>query len=182
MASLPSFVDLMASLGFEQECQSPSSSRSTSPPSLRDTTTHKQGNCRYSPYSSVLPHKRRESLSSSPTSGSESSDSRCRRRSRQSLDMDKVDSTQLITFNPADSTLDLAANAPISIYVRKRNSGGSLTSSTCSREWNCDAGILLPRIPVMPPLLPDKSWGSATVDSTSSRPRHRTGLRLSMPF
>ncbi|KAM6495731.1 hypothetical protein JOM56_008437 [Amanita muscaria] len=214
MTALPSFVDLMSSLGLEQEphppLSLPKSPRSppstppdspisdrhpTSPRSRRDATQNKQGSRRFSPYSPAL---RRGNLSSKSTPEPEQRDQKHRRQSKELLEPESDPSCGL-TADSSDTSSDLNVDAPISIYVRKRRSGGCLTSLTY-REWNSDTGILLPCIPVMPPLLLDELYtafdgenspadgASAELDGyqdgdlASNRPRQRTGLRLSMPY
>ncbi|KAK2466348.1 hypothetical protein APHAL10511_001990 [Amanita phalloides] len=122
MTSLPSFVDLMASLGLEQKehpTSKPSSLLYSAPPTLSMTRSHSAPSRhptiqkqRYSPYFSAAAPKRRGSLSSA-TLGPEQT---LRRHDRcQSVGVGKQNSVYQAT-NFIDSTSDAGANAPISTY------------------------------------------------------------------
>ncbi|KAF8351297.1 hypothetical protein F5887DRAFT_936810, partial [Amanita rubescens] len=161
MTSLPSFVDLMASLGLEQQNEYIASKSSTSPhhtPPLspfvarthsvpfRNLTIQRQ---RYSPYSPTTLPMRRGSLSTTPTPEPDQAVSKHR-----SLPINK--SHHSINF--IDSTSEADANAPISRYVRRKRSSSSLTSSTLPRKSKNNGGdVRLPCIPPLPSLLPSNS-------------------------
>ncbi|KAJ7068109.1 hypothetical protein C8F01DRAFT_591093 [Mycena amicta] len=175
--TLPSFVELMASLGLDpaQE-RSPSSSPSSSPrvpsvtppspsksrsnPSLRDAAASRNRLARYSPYSPQL-SERRGSLSSLSSSSSDyerptvraystsphpPSSPRARRRHGNNL-----------TVNVFGSSTNLAANTPISSYVRRKTPGASPTSPSFPREpqdYSPSASPMPFSIPTLPPLFP----------------------------
>ncbi|KAF8623433.1 hypothetical protein AX15_006375 [Amanita polypyramis BW_CC] len=180
MASLPSFVDLMASLGLGQK-ERPSS-KSTSSPHLtqhlisplaarchpdtfpRNPTVHKQRMRRFSPYSLVDPLKRHGSFPSTPTP--EPKQHRC-----HSPDKGRRNLAHPINF--FDPMADLDANAPISIYVRRKTSGGSNQSSTTSHESDDGLDTQVPCIPILPSLLPNDSCitNSATPATSSASNR-----------
>ncbi|KAF8205134.1 hypothetical protein BJ912DRAFT_1074295 [Pholiota molesta] len=197
MASLPSFVELMASLGLEQTKAAPVVERSPSPapsscpgspcstenrdlPPLRSTSspslslkdaTNTKHRARYSPYSAAVPlTKRRDSLSSVSSSDFDSSplsatfflpsrptSSRPRRyRNKPSV-------------NTYGSSSDLAADTPISTYVRRKTPGTSPTSPSFSRDsgYESSSPDQMPfSIPSLPMLLPH----SASSDSFPHTP------------
>nr|GAT53982.1 predicted protein [Mycena chlorophos] len=171
--TLPSFVELMATLGLDQtQDRSPASSPSSSPrvlsvappspsksrssPSLRDAAAGRNRLARYSPYSPQL-SERRGSVSSSSSSDYERpmtraystsphppSSPRARRRHGNKL-----------TVNVFGSNTDLAM--PISSYVRRKTPGASPTSPTFPREPqdSSPSGSPMPfSIPTLPALFP----------------------------
>ncbi|KAF9469064.1 hypothetical protein BDZ94DRAFT_1245278 [Collybia nuda] len=183
MTTLPSFVELMASLGLEASTKildqmpstrsSPSSSprpaiitaplysRSKSTQSLRDASTTRQRVARYTPYSPVLSSARRGSLSSLSSTSSEIDRSPLRacstsprttsspRLSRRSLNK--------LSVNIYGSVSDLAANTPISTYVRRKTPGASPTSPTFpheGRNYTRSESPMPVAVPTLPALLP----------------------------
>jgi len=154
MTTLPSFVELMSSLGLDQRTPpppagSPHSSSPPSPsvppsltesrssPSLRDTGLSRNRLARYSPYSPVFLSRRRGSLSSLSSSSSDYERPSPRAYStspRPSSPLLRRRANRNLTVNVYGSTTDLSANTPISIYVRRKTPGASPTSSTFSRE------------------------------------------------
>ncbi|KAF5370120.1 hypothetical protein D9758_001223 [Tetrapyrgos nigripes] len=228
MATLPSFVELMASLGIDpskripdqpapsSSLSSPSSSpkllsvpcprpaKSRSSPSLRDQAS-RRGTTRYSPYAPITSERRRGSFSSiSSSDASDRADSasprplsspRLRRRADNKL-----------TVNVFGSSTDLAANTPISSYVRRKTPVASPTSPTFPREVIEES----PRpfvLPTLPPFLPQSSGSdsfpvtpNSDIDGPSTgrispdvvsdpaeagilsrRSRIHTGIRISTP-
>ncbi|PFH52879.1 hypothetical protein AMATHDRAFT_1917 [Amanita thiersii Skay4041] len=176
MTTLPSFVELMASLGLEQNnrtstpsiSSTPSSPRTTSlfpssparcssSLSLRDCTLHKTRNSRYSPYMSALSHSRRGSLSSSSSSSSESELTTLTNHHTRPISLlhRRKSPNSNLTVDTFGSTTDLAASTPISVYVRRKTPGASPTSPT-SRDYTQDVEsfITVPvSIPSLPPFL-----------------------------
>ncbi|KAL0949620.1 hypothetical protein HGRIS_009665 [Hohenbuehelia grisea] len=174
--TLPSFVELMASLGINNTApaaqQTPSSSPRASPrpkssnggsPALagsspRDSSSSRARNARYSPYSPIS--SRRSSLSSS-SSISENGSLRSSSRSPSVTSSPRLRkrSNQNLTINVYGSAADLSANTPISIFVRRKTPGTSPTSPTFPRDSCCNAealpDYLAPlSLPTLPPLLP----------------------------
>ncbi|EKM80215.1 hypothetical protein AGABI1DRAFT_127895 [Agaricus bisporus var. burnettii JB137-S8] len=171
MTSLPSFIELMESLGLEHRHSpspelspspspeySPSSSphimapsRARSSPSLKDLSPRRQTS-RYSPYSSS---SRRGSTSSS-------SDFECSKRQLPSPLVSSLRdrrSRNQLTVNVYGSTSDLPAYAPISSYVRRKTPGASPTSPTFPRHVGYESvDITLPMVPSFP--------NSASTDSS----------------
>ncbi|KAF5333500.1 hypothetical protein D9611_002326 [Ephemerocybe angulata] len=180
---LPSFVELMASLGLEQKpaaavdpteptLSPPSSPKIPSPvkakssPSLREVAS-RQRTTRFSPYTSGNTSTRRGSVSStssyssssrgnSPiqeTFGPQSTAPRAR-RSRNAL-----------CLNIYGSTSDLMpANMPISTYVRRKTPATTPTSPTFPQDTGSDATSDIPMtltIPVLPTLLPNSASSEA---------------------
>ncbi|KAF9483998.1 hypothetical protein BDN70DRAFT_928790 [Pholiota conissans] len=212
MASLPSFVELMASLGLEQSSAAPAVERSPSPTpistpgspcstenhlelppmrsssspslSLKEATKHRVS--RYSPYSAAVSFtKRRDSLSSvSSSSDFESSPlsatfflpnrpttSRPRRyRNKPSV-------------HAYGSSSDLAADTPISTYVRRKTPGTSPTSPTFSRDsgYESSSPEQMPfTIPTLPVLFPH-SASSESFPYTPSSDLDMSDSRSSSP-
>jgi hypothetical protein len=65
-----------------------------------------------------------------------------------------------LTVNVYGSTTDLAANTPISTYVRRKTPGTSPTSPTFSRDagYQSSAGSPMPfTLPTLPPLFPQSA-------------------------
>ncbi|KAF7301423.1 hypothetical protein MIND_00707600 [Mycena indigotica] len=224
--TLPSFVELMASLGLDQaQDRSPSSSPSSSPratppspsksrsnPSLRDSAASRNRLARYNPYSPKLSERRGSlsSLSSSSSSDYERpivraystsphppSSPRARRRHGNKL-----------TVNVFGSNSDLAANTPISSYVRRKTPGASPTSPTFPREaldYSPSSSPMPFSIPTLPTLFPRSASSesfpltpNSDISSTNNSPNpvtkplpdeerlyfHRTyhtGVRISSP-
>ncbi|TFK29302.1 hypothetical protein FA15DRAFT_610416 [Coprinopsis marcescibilis] len=202
--SLPSFVELMASLGLEQkptvddkpqspdpqsspkldaDRTAPSPVKAKSSPSLRDIAT-RQKTSRYSPYSPVLPTRRRGSLSSvsssssgdaSPTNEAFVTRPRSPRTRRH---------RNPLCLNIYGSTSDLPANMPISTYVRRKTPATTPTSPTFPRETGGDSTSDIPMpltIPVLPSALLPNSASSESFpltpnDFDASFPEHTTPL------
>ncbi|KAJ6539175.1 hypothetical protein B0H19DRAFT_961310 [Mycena capillaripes] len=163
MTTLPSFVELMSSLGLDQTAPAPERSTSSSPrsspsssprmpsvtppsptksrssPSLRDAGASRNRLARYSPYSPVF-----VSLAYS-TSPHPPSSPRSRKRHGNNL-----------TVNVYGSNSDLSANTPISTYVRRKTPGASPTSPTFPREaLDSPSSSPMPfSIPTLPSLFP----------------------------
>ncbi|KAF7331943.1 hypothetical protein MKEN_00074600 [Mycena kentingensis (nom. inval.)] len=228
--TLPSFEALMASLGLDQAQEQhasssprssspsspsiapPSPSKSRSSPSLRDAAASRNRLARFSPYSPQF-NQRRGSLSSLSSSSSSDyerptvraystsphppSSPRARKRHGNNL-----------TVHVFGSNTDLAANTPISSYVRRKTPGASPTSPSFPRD-NLDyspSGSPMPfLIPTLPSLLPHSSSSDSfpitpnsdieLSPSARSSPNptskalpdderiylHRTGVRISSP-
>ncbi|KAJ7638657.1 hypothetical protein FB45DRAFT_407915 [Roridomyces roridus] len=184
MTTLPSFVELMASLGLNQTVpeqstlSSPRSSPSSSPrmpsvtppsptksrstPSLRDAAATRNRLARYSPYSPVFQSSsRRGSLSSVSSSSSDYERPTVRAYSTSphppsSPRARKRHGNNNLTVNVYGSNSDLSANTPISTYVRRKTPGASPTSPTFSREaLDSPSASPMPfSIPTLPSLLP----------------------------
>ncbi|KIM45988.1 hypothetical protein M413DRAFT_23782 [Hebeloma cylindrosporum] len=182
MASLPSFVELMASLGLEQAAPAPVVERSPSPappsspgsprtgspnlparssssPSLRDMATRPRIS-RFSPYSHPASFTRRRGSLSSVSSSSDFESSPLSATffipARPTSSRPRRYRNKL-TINTYGSSSDLNANTPISTYVRRKTPGTSPTSPT----FNPDSGYesseptAMPfSIPSLPVLLP----------------------------
>ncbi|KAF8916853.1 hypothetical protein CPB85DRAFT_256037 [Mucidula mucida] len=175
MTTLPSFVELMSTLGVDTNTRpqddaasSPRSSRSASPhlsyspissptrskssQSLREPT-HRV-TARYSPYSPPMLSSRRGSLSSVSTCSSPLSSPDMERRSlpdspRHTSPPRRRRKDNKLTVNVFGSATDLAANTPISIYVRRKTPGASPTSAAFN-----DSRGASPAISPMPFTLP----------------------------
>ncbi|KAL0070915.1 hypothetical protein AAF712_002136 [Marasmius tenuissimus] len=208
MTTLPSFVELVATLGLDSakgssqdasSCSSASQSspsspradklgipatsptRSRSSPSLRDCAARSR-TARYSPYSPTL------STSSSPRP---SPSPRMRRKAQSNK----------LSINIFGSSTDLAANTPISSYVRRKTPMTSPTSPTFSRSRSNPPSypMTLPKLPTfLPrsassdsfPLTPESEVEGFTVGpAISTKPslsedairssRYQTGIRIS---
>ncbi|PPQ74909.1 hypothetical protein CVT26_011404 [Gymnopilus dilepis] len=173
MASLPSFVELMASLGLEQSTTAPArenssspqppsspgsphlgstslaSSRSNSSPSLRDMAARHRVS-RFSPYSPVTFH-----IPPRPAP------SRLRRYRNK------------LTVHTYDSSSDFNANTPISTYVRRRTPGTSPTSPTFNlSDSGYESSAPTPpmpfSIPSLPMLLPHSASSESFPDTPAS--------------
>ncbi|KAF9498516.1 hypothetical protein BDN71DRAFT_1503949 [Pleurotus eryngii] len=177
--TLPSFVELMASLGLDQPTSardtrlSPSTSPRASPPlsisrdasppiprssssaSLKDIASSRSRSARYTPYSPKLLSARRGSVSSisSSSSASDTSSTSTSSSPRMTTSQFRKRSHQL-TINVCESTNDLSANTPISSYVRRKTPGTSPTSTSFPREDlpPCLTPLSLPTLPPLPPL------------------------------
>ncbi|KAF9569487.1 hypothetical protein CPC08DRAFT_718304 [Agrocybe pediades] len=203
MASLPSFIELMASLGLEQGTpsstvvkQSSSSStaspqppslpgspragsinapsRSSSSPSIRETTARHHAS-RFSPYSPAVSLTRRRGSLSSVSSSSDfdspvsatfyvpSLPTATRpRRYRNKL-----------SVNTYGSSSDLNADTPISTYVRRKTPGTSPTSPTFNNPADSGYESSSPppmpfSIPSLPVLLPHSASSESFPDTLSS--------------
>ncbi|KAJ7499089.1 hypothetical protein FB451DRAFT_25322 [Mycena latifolia] len=184
MTTLPSFVELMSSLGLETTTApehptsaSPRSSPSSSPrmpsvtppsptksrssPSLRDPGAPRNRLARYSPYSPVFQlSSRRGSLSSLSSSSSDYERPTVRAYSTSphppSSPRARKRHGNNLTVNVYGSNSDLSANTPISTYVRRKTPGASPTSPTFPRETQ-DSPSTSPMpfsIPTLPSLFP----------------------------
>ncbi|CAK5275723.1 unnamed protein product [Mycena citricolor] len=179
--TLPSFVELMSSLGLEQTAAShslssphsspsmpnitpPSPDRSrSSPPPPRDYGISQNRRARYSPYSPVFPASRRRGSSSS----SSSSEHERRPGSTSPHPPSSPRSRRLrgtLTVNVYDSNCDLPANTPISTYVRRKTPGASPTSPTFSRATS-SSPVAASTGPLTLPTLPSFFPHSASVES-----------------
>lgn len=186
MTTLPSFVELMTTLGIDtkdsQSSQPTSSSssqpssprterlslpassptRSRSSPSLRDQATRSRI-ARYTPYSPTLNPSsrstRRGSVSSVSSSSSEMSQRAGSPRPSSSPRFRRRKSTSnRLTINVFGSSTDLAANTPISSYVRRKTPVTSPTSPTFSRESSEPPSYPMPfTLPTLPTFLPQSS-------------------------
>ncbi|KIY49525.1 hypothetical protein FISHEDRAFT_72844 [Fistulina hepatica ATCC 64428] len=191
---LPSFIELMASLGLDavqptKSCMKPSScspcstparsprlsptrghsARSKSITSARELTALRNRAARYAPYSP--PHStvnsRRGSISSVTSSSSQESETRAPLRVRRNA-------AGRLTVNVYDSTPDLSATAPISTYVRRKTPGASPTSPAFARREPSVSPVTL-TIPKLPPLFisshnlsSESSYPSSPEDSAST--------------
>ncbi|TFK43349.1 hypothetical protein BDQ12DRAFT_674822 [Crucibulum laeve] len=206
MTTLPSFVELMASLGLEQKPQvdkqspSPSPSPSVSPrlvnggapssptrskssPSLRDLSVSRNRVARYSPYSPAVSFTRRGSLSSvSSSSSSEYDRSPTHHKFSSSpppLSLRARRSGNKLSINVYGSNGDLPANMPISSYVRRKTPGASPTSPTFPREHRPESPATPPLplgVPILPTLLPN----SANSDCFPITPSSDIGMSCSV--
>ncbi|KAJ7095214.1 hypothetical protein B0H15DRAFT_97675 [Mycena belliarum] len=197
MTTLPSFVELMASLGLDTVDRSPSprSSPASSPrvpsvtppsptksrssPSLRDTPASRNRLARYSPYSPVFQlSSRRGSLSSNSSNSSDYERPTVRAYSTSphppsSPRSRKRHGNNNLSVNVYGSNSDLSANTPISTYVRRKTPGASPTSPTFPREaYDSPSSSPMPfSIPTLPPLFPR----SASSDSFPLTPNSDSG-------
>ncbi|KAK7061589.1 hypothetical protein R3P38DRAFT_662922 [Favolaschia claudopus] len=195
MTTLPSFVELMESLGLDQSSpvparaasSSPRSSPSSSPrmpsitppspvksrssPSLRDAGASRNRLARFSPYSPVFPSSsRRGSLSSvSSTSSSDYERPTIRAYSTSphppSSPRSRKRHGNKLTVNVYGSTGDLAANTPISSYVRRKTPGASPLASPTSPIFPRDESPSSSPMPFTIPTLPALFPRSASSDS-----------------
>ncbi|KAJ7179294.1 hypothetical protein C8R46DRAFT_1073281 [Mycena filopes] len=193
MTTLPSFVELMSSLGLDQSAapaqehessSSPRSSPSSSPrmpsvtppsptksrssPSLRDAGASRNRLARYSPYSPGFQlSSRRGSLSSVSSSSSDYERPTVRAYSTSphppSSPRTRKRHGNNLTVNVYGSSSDLSANTPISTYVRRKTPGASPTSPTFPREAQ-DSPSSSP-MPFSIPTLPSLFPRSASSDS-----------------
>ncbi|KAF8165153.1 hypothetical protein B0H34DRAFT_793578 [Crassisporium funariophilum] len=196
MAALPSFVELMASLGLEQATPAPVPEQSPSPPSspgspragcitaparassspsLREVATRHHVS-RYSPYSPAVSFtRRRGSLSSvssssdfelSPLSATFSIPSRPPPSSRSRKSRNKL------CINIYGSSSDLAADTPISTYARRKTPGTSPTSPTFIRDdsgYESSSPTPMPfSIPSLPMLLPNSGSSESFPNTPTS--------------
>ncbi|KAH6915250.1 hypothetical protein BKA70DRAFT_571325 [Coprinopsis sp. MPI-PUGE-AT-0042] len=184
--TLPSFVELMASLGLEQKPTAPDTITVSepSPPaspkleseqldsrqranSLRDMSRQKSP--RYSPYSSAFPTGRRGSLSSvSSSSSGELSPAQESFGHRSRSPRNRRHRNQLCLNLYGDSSYDLQANMPISTYVRRKSPNASPTSPTFFRDSDPETNSI-PQpltIPVLPSALLPSSASSESFPLT----------------
>ncbi|KAG7097147.1 hypothetical protein E1B28_004525 [Marasmius oreades] len=226
MTTLPSFVELMTTLGIDNMSSEPTPSssssqppsprtgrltlpassptRSRSSPALRDQASRSR-TARYTPYSpTVSSSTRRGSVSSVSSSSSEMSQRAGSPRASSSARFRRRSTSNRLTINVFGSSTDLAANTPISSYVRRKTPVTSPTSPTFSRE-SSDPPMPF-TLPTLPPFLPQSSGSDSfpkTPDSESmefsvpptspsspeanvkvpsedpSSPRFHTGIRIS---
>lgn len=196
MNSLPSFVELMASLGLERSASALQAPRSTTPsprlenvhpssptrsrssPSLRESASRHRVT-RYSPYSPSITSNRRGSISSisssssddlSPSSNTFPTSTLSSLRARRSRNK--------LFISVYGSTSDLPADTPISTYVRRKNPGLSPTSPTFSSS---DPHFTPPMLPLTLPILPTLLPNSASSDSCPVTPTSDCELPLSGP-
>jgi hypothetical protein len=194
--TLPSFVELMETLGIDPVTRipeqsssrsSPSSpqllalptlspSRSRSSPSLRDPSMSRSKGARYSPYApTVVPASRRGSVSSSSSSSPELERTSLRAYSASP----RLSSPRLrrridnkLTVNVFGSSSDLSANTPISSFVRRKTPGVSPTSPTFLAESPTASPSTMPfSLPTLPPFFPQ----SASSDSFPVTPNSDIG-------
>lgn len=177
--ALPSFVELMASLGLEQKTTTPDSTepapssppqepkerslpspvKAKSSPSLREAASRQRG-ARFSPYSSANSSSNRRGSVSSTSSYSSSS-------SRGSSPVQETTAGSRarrprnpLCLNIYGSSTDLPANMPISTYVRRKTPATTPTSPTFPQESGSDPAADIPKtltIPVLPSLLPNSA-------------------------
>ncbi|KAJ7047541.1 hypothetical protein C8F04DRAFT_11989 [Mycena alexandri] len=192
MTTLPSFVELMSSLGLDQTAPAPENSTSSSPrsspsssprmpsvtppsptksrssPSLRDAGASRNRLARYSPYSPVFQSSRRGSLSSVSSSSSDYERPTVRAYSTSphppSSPRSRKRHGNNLTVNVYGSSSDLSANTPISTYVRRKTPGASPTSPTFPREAQDYSPSSSP-MPFSIPTLPSLFPRSASSDS-----------------
>ncbi|KAJ7276238.1 hypothetical protein B0H12DRAFT_1227410 [Mycena haematopus] len=164
MTTLPSFVELMSSLGLDQTAPAPERSTSSSPrsspsssprmpsvippsptksrssPSLRDAGASRNRLARYSPYSPVFPLSSRRGSLSSVSSNSSSEYDRPTARAYStsprppSSPRARKRHGNNLTVNVYGSSGDLSATTPISTYVRRKTPGASPTSPIFPRD------------------------------------------------
>ncbi|KAJ7368147.1 hypothetical protein DFH08DRAFT_830518 [Mycena albidolilacea] len=182
MTTLPSFVELMESLGLDapqhDTSSSPRSSPSSSPrmpsvtppsptksrssPSLRDPGASRNRLARYSPYSPVFQLSSRRGSLSSVSSNSSSDYERPTRAYSTSPHPPSSPRARKrhgnnLTVNVYGSSGDLSANTPISTYVRRKTPGASPTSPIFPRdalEESPSASPMPFTIPTLPSLFP----------------------------
>ncbi|KAF8076207.1 hypothetical protein FPV67DRAFT_403045 [Lyophyllum atratum] len=230
MTSLPSFVELMASLGLDQTINTPDQmpksslsspsasprlmgaamplhSRSKSTQSLRESTRSKVARYSpYSPYSPVFSASRRGSLSSVSSCSLERDCSPLRAisSSPRAASAPRLSrrSANKLSVNVYGSVSDLAANTPISSYVRRKTPGTSPTSPTFPQESRDSPPPMPVTVPTLPafwpnsansdsfPITPndsesisfDKDYSFGYATKTHSRRHHRhVGIRISTP-
>ncbi|EAU84260.2 hypothetical protein CC1G_01256 [Coprinopsis cinerea okayama7 len=187
--SLPSFVELMASLGLEQKQsvdndstpspplspkldsdRTPSSPvKAKSSPSLRDMAS-RQKTTRYSPYSPTQPTRRRGSLSSvSSASSGDLSPTRETFIARPRSPRSRRHRNPLGLHLYGGSESDLQANMPISTYVRRKTPATTPTSPSFPRDSGSDPASDIPMpltIPVLPSALLPNSANSESFPLT----------------
>jgi len=192
MASLPSFVELMASLGLDSKATStpqseqlPSSpalpdsprmrlvkspARASSNPSLRETATRQYAS-RYSPYSPAFTSHRRRGSQSSISSSSDFESSPLSPSfpspTRPTLSRSRRYRNKL-TINTYGSSSDINGETPISTYVRRKSPNHSPTSP----NFNPDSGYesSSPPMPFSIPSLPMLLPHSASSESFPNTP------------
>lgn len=185
MTTLPSFVELISTLGVDSASKAldhPTSSprsRSASPhllyspTSSRDRSARHTSQARYSPYSPTL-SSRRGSVSSSSTSTSSSSPDLERRVLPNHPGSPRIRKRKdnKLTVNVFGSSTDLSATTPISIYVRRKTPGASpITSIFLPDSRDTSPHLLtLPTLPSLFPLSPNSDHFPITPDSDEKRP------------
>lgn len=168
MTTLPSFVELMGSLGLDHVVvaqdysthSSPAPSlrlgkprhiRSKSTQCLRETNISRQRVVRYSPYSPALSVTRRGSLSSSSSPELDWASLRA-----SSTSPHPKSSPRLSRRSYEQSSIDVygsaSANTPISSYVRRKTPGTSPTSPTFPRESPYDSDTASRNVVTVPTL------------------------------
>ncbi|KAJ7937220.1 hypothetical protein B0H13DRAFT_1588990 [Mycena leptocephala] len=206
--TLPSFVELMSSLGLDQTAPAPERSTSSSPrsspsssprmpsvtppsptksrssPSLRDAGASRNRLARYSPYSPVFQlSSRRGSLSSVSSSSSD-----YERPTAYSTSPHPPSSPRArkrhgnnLTVNVYGSNSDLSANTPISTYVRRKTPGASPTSPTFPREvMDSPSASPMPfSIPTLPSLFPRSASSESFPLTPNSDVEHPSSERNS---
>ncbi|KAJ7591232.1 hypothetical protein C8J56DRAFT_1047443 [Mycena floridula] len=197
MTTLPSFVELMATLGLDPVTRMPgqgsphssplsspkllglptsSPTRSRSSPSLRGQTIQRSKVARYSPYSSTFLAPRRGSTSSSSSSSPSPELERLSLRAYSTSPQPprsprlrrRVDNK--LTVNVFESTSDLSANTPISSFVRRKTPGVSPISPTFSMDSTSESPAGSP-MPFTLPTLPSFFPRSASSDSFPLTPQ-----------
>ncbi|KAK0242454.1 hypothetical protein EDD85DRAFT_289687 [Armillaria nabsnona] len=179
MTTLPSFVELISTLGVDSASKaldhSPRSSRSASPHSLYPPISSRSvRHARYSPYSPTH-SSRRGSISSSSTSSSSPDLERCVLPNHPGSPRIRKRKDNKLTVNVFGSSTDLSATTPISIYVRRKTPGASPTTSIFvpdSRDTSPSFGHLLtlPTLPSLFPLSPNSDHFPITPDLDEKRP------------
>jgi len=172
MTTLPSFVQLMGSLGLDhvvvKQDQSTHSSpatshrpgkpqhmRSKSTQCFRETSITRPRVVRYSPYLSAVSVTRRGSLSSSSSPELDRTQSRASSTSPSSPHLSRR-SNEKSSIDVYGSVTDLSANTPISSYVRRKTPCGSPTSPTFPRESQYDSDTAfrdVVTVPILPTLI-----------------------------
>ncbi|KAF8914102.1 hypothetical protein CPB84DRAFT_1758410 [Gymnopilus junonius] len=207
MASLPSFVELMASLGLEQSTTAPAreepsspkppsspssprlgsslaSSRSSSSPSIREIASRHRVS-RFSPYSPAVSVSRRRGSWSSVSS---SSDFESSPLSATFHIPPHPASSRLrryrnkLTINTYDSSSDINANTPISTYVRRKTPGTSPTSPTFNlSDSGYESSSPTPPMPFSIPSLPVLLPHSASSESFPDTPASDSSMAEDLP-
>lgn len=183
---LPSFVELMASLGLEQKTTTadvadprisppsspkqdpversiPSPVKAKSSPALREMASRQRAT-RFSPYSSGnTSSNRRGSVSSTSSySSSSPSNSPIQESFGQSVAPRSRRPRNALCLNIYGSTSDLPANMPISTYVRRKTPVTSPSSPTFPQDDRNSSDIpKVLTIPVLPSLLPNSASSEA---------------------
>jgi hypothetical protein len=192
MTALPSFVELMASLGLDQDNGKPDSadssrsspsasprissntfvpshSRSKSNISLRESHIARQRMNRFSPYSPSISASRRGSLSSLSSSSCSSDTERVPLRDISSSPRVAKSallsrrSTNSLSIHVYRSACDFQANTPISSFVRRKTPSLSPTSPTFS-DSHRSLRDAMPS-PLIIPTLPNLYPSSANSES-----------------
>lgn len=202
MTALPSFVELMASLGLDQDNSKPDSadssrsspsasprisssslvpshSRSKSNVSLRETSLARQRVNRFNPYSPSISASRRGSISSLSSSDTERvplRDISSSPRLAKSALLSRR-STNNLSIHVYRSACDFQANTPISSFVRRKTPSLSPTSPTFNDPHRSlrDAMPSPLTIPTLPNLYPSSANSeSFPITPTDSEPAMET--------